>query len=490
MLLLQPPLPSEKESSSEGLPRTRILKASLCLARNQSIRSQVKCLPPGHPEIGRAPFFKLDDIEVVKVIGSAFGPELEYLMNTTRTRATSPLKTTQALGSQHLTPAQLLFASDFSEINRTVVSVLALKWLVAGQYEVFTSGQESSVRLSRNSFFALRSALVESLGTCEEVYALIVATIINDLGKNPALWEDIRSYLAPGKSPTNHDDIIFHAARLEKIPLISEFPRRSSCRTSLMLGLSLGSFLNLSAIRRLQSNSHAFILKFFEIILDVAGAQGHIDSRSCLTITEPLYRSFFSIRKTLADLMAHKLSLQQAYNATLQQKASLISDQGFRSHEVDRPQDRALLRLLCIGRVSSLEDANLFDTAFASLDPIVQSSLVNGLSVDGVDDGTAIIPYYAPALFAIALSRVRALSSAHLINTLSALMSFLARIYRGTCPEPGYSGQVIECDLRFAQDVLKSEAFLKDPQVLDLLEIPKEAYSERIAIEDIARGGD
>ena len=52
-----------------------------------------------------------------------------------------------------------------------------------------------------------------------------------------------------------------------------------------------------------------------------------------------------------------------------------------------------------MGRVTELKVAQLFENAFDNLHGTSKARLVDGLLVDGVEDGTAAIPYYLPAIF-------------------------------------------------------------------------------------------
>jgi hypothetical protein len=447
--------------------------------------------------ISSSPFFRLDDIEAISILGYAFEPELEYLKSCSPTIEASSRICLGALGPYKLSPSLLLYDKDFPEVNRTLLSILVLKWLVSGDYKRFASRQQADTQLTVESFNALRNLLLKSHPSSEDLYALFVAIIINDLGKNPAMWEELRSNMLSPRSEPNHDEVVYLAAQRGMIPLISDF-KDSSYPKSLLQGLHLGSRLNiaqllqgenvpgsLSAVYCLQSNRQALMLKLLEVLFDIAGSQGHNDTRYCIAITEPFYQTYMGAYEALLSLLDEELNLRQAYDTVLQRKAILLSTVGYRMLST-APEERALLRLLCMARVASRARAQLLDAAFLSLSREARLPLIRGLSIDGINDGPSVIPYYAPALFAVTLSWGDQVSSSKVTTALSALMRFLGKIYE-SCPlENHHRGCIIECDLRFAQDLIKSKRFLDSPNILDDLDIPLSAYGEVIYTKNIA----
>ena len=327
----------------------------------------------------------------------------------------------------------------------------------------------------------------------EDVYALIVATIINDLGKSKSMWQKVKKRLSLAGRTPNHDKVLYKAAELGLVELMLDFPPSSQCYTTLMHGLRLGSGLNVAqfaqaenvpafllAIQEIGLDKHDLTLKFLKIVLDVAGAQGHIDSRSCLTLTEPLWQSYRDVWEALLGLVEGRLSRREAYDQVLDGRARLIKKAGFRRLRIQDKSERALLRLLCLARAYSVKDASIVDEAARFMGSSELSNLVEGLSRDGINDGGAVTPYYGPSLFAVALRELGSASYEQTKNALSAILRLLSRVYGGlTLPNDG-TGRVIECNLHFVQETLKSQAFLDDPTVLDQIEIPKGAYGDAL----------
>ena len=73
--------------------------------------------------------FELDDTKLVGQIGAAFTPELKQLTRAELTAEASNAKCKGNLGPNNLSPSQFLVDEESLEVDRTVVGVLALKWL-------------------------------------------------------------------------------------------------------------------------------------------------------------------------------------------------------------------------------------------------------------------------------------------------------------------------------------------------------------------------
>jgi hypothetical protein len=276
--------------------------------------------------------------------------------------------------------------------------------------------------------------------------------------------------------------VIYEAAKANMVPslrLLDEIERRD-----VILGLHVGATLNiaqlaqaenvpgsLASLLMMKGNKHAFDLKIMEQILDVAGAAGHVDPSGAKPMNEPVFQTFISTRNALIDVVTGDCSLRAAYDKVLLERESFLEREGLRPLSIEIPQERALLRLLTMGRTSDIPQAELFTDAFYALPQIIRQRLIDGLNVNGYDDGKAVVPYYMPALFSEVLQdNVNDSTAAR--NALIALMSFLARVVRDTKSNPGQPGRVIERNVIFARDVIRSEAFKADPHILDNVAIP------------------
>ncbi|MCJ1285794.1 hypothetical protein MMC26_005135 [Xylographa opegraphella] len=463
-----------------GLARTKNLRESLRLdTQNVALDHNGEELEG----IGRAKLFALNDLDAVNLFGATFAPELSSLKNAAPTVESSPIKTTEEFGPF---PSQLLFHEDYAEVNRTIVGMLALKWLVAGDYDAFTGQQFPAAKLRRESFDQLRELFMSGLKTEDDVYALLVATVVNDLGKDPDMPEKAIQFLQDYPPNPNHDMVVYIAAKHGMLPLINESEGTAS-HQKLMQGLLFGSEVNIAQLAQAESapstlrhvkeimagQEHAFTLKFMELILDVAGADGHHDARCAKPMIEPVFQGYMVARQALMDIVQDKCSAREGYDQVLCHRARLLAKNGFTALSVHDPYERALLRLVTMGRTTTKDQASWFDQAFRSLSYRVRQALSQGLNVDGIDDGVAIIPYYMPALFSETLKTTSKSSADGKVTALASLMRFLARIFAGTKPVPGAKSEVIECSVAFAQHVIKSQDFKNNPNILDDLVIPE-----------------
>lgn len=475
-----------------GLDRTRKLRESL--KSNPVIADTANAFDKAgrQPQVARtdirtARFWQLPDVENVRMFQVAFGPELDNLKNASPTVESSPSRTTGSFGHSHKdSPSEWLFGAEYAEVNRTIVGMLALKWLIAGNYDAFTGQQVPTAKLTRESFEELRRLFLKDLRNEADVYALLVSTVVNDLGKDPELPKKVAEYMPKYANNPNHDLVAYIAAKNGLLPLIDE-AKDTEYYGMLLQGLLFGSEVNIAQLAQaenvpgnlkfvkeeLAGHEQTFALKFMELILDVAGAYGHIDSRSAKPMTEPVYQGYKVSRQALVDIINGKCSVREGYDQVLSFRARLLAKEGYRSLSVIDAAERALLRLLTMGRTFTKEQAELFDEALSSLAEPLRQALADGLSVDGFDDGVAIVPYYSPALFSETIKNTTDSPRDMKIAALASLMRFFTRIYAGTKPNPGTKGRVVECSVAFVQDIIKGAEFPKNPNVLDGVEIPE-----------------
>ena len=432
--------------------------------------------------------FSMPDAEALKIFRTAFEPELNRLKNASPTAEceSSPTEVPGLLGDSNASPSQQLYGADYVEVNRTLTGMLALKWLISEDYDSFTCQQDDRVKLKQESFQQLRKLFLEGLDDLQNTYALLVATVVNDLGKDPDLSSEVAAKVGKSFAFENHDMVVYTAAQANMIELLNEFP--SSMRADLLLGLQFGSGLNPAQLAQaenipgslegaliMKGNDRAFAIKYLELLLDVAGADGHLDTRGAKSMNEPSCQNFFTTRQVLLDIIRDRIDLRTGYDQVLTRRQQTLEENGFRHLSVADPAERALLRLLTMSRTTNKEQANLVSTAFHELSQTTRDHLVDGLSVDGYKDGIAILPYYIPALFAEALRNTAEMGSDKQTSALGSVMRFLTRVYRGTKPMPGEPGVVVECNLSFAQECVKGQDFRSDPSILDKVEIPESA---------------
>ncbi len=423
-------------------------------------------------------FFDVDDAKALHMIADAFVPELERLKN-----ASTASEPGTGDKGEDISPSCLLFGKEYDEVNRTLVGILALKWIWNHDYEAFTSSQNKFVKLKPETFDRLHKLFKDGLQEKQDQFSLLTSTIINDLGKDPALAEDVSKITGLPAHAINHDMVIYEAAKADIIPCIRRLDPK--LKEELFLGLKLGSTLNggqlaqaenvpgnLEGLLEMRGHRHAFDLKFLELILDVAGAAGHLDSRCAKMMIEPVAQAYLTTHEVALDIIEGRSSLREGYDTVLIRRAEMLVEKDFRLLSVQNPEERALLRMLLMSRTADAEQAELFSKAFDALPLSIRRKLVNGLNVDGYQDGKAILPYYMPAMFSEALENVSREALPAKIDAMSSLMRFLTRVLDGTRSVPGKEGKVVERNLMFARATIKSKEFREDPTVLDHLKIP------------------
>lgn len=341
--------------------------------------------------------------------------------------------------NKNLTPSILLFGADIVEVNRTAVGYLALKWILANDYETFTQNQAAPVRLSRESFSRLRSYVLATLKTPEDLDAMIVMILTNDLGKIKRYHELTEK--AVGRAVVDHDEVLFVGFR--EWPEISpNFMRLSAEKKGWIIdGLKMGSNLNIGqfaqaenlpanllGVRSLTGKPEAFEFKFIELLLDVAGANGHLDAGGAKVMIEPVYQNFMLARNALHDIITGG-SVRDGYDQILIEKNRLLVGKGFRSLDVKSSVERAILRLLTLRRTTTREQAEELYEVFLGLPANARAILVSELNVDGTDDGWGTLPYYAPALINNALVSLFKTPGGS-IEALRTVFLSLARVFQ------------------------------------------------------------
>lgn len=433
--------------------------------------------------IGFDGFLQLSDIDATRLFGSAFEQELSHLKNACVTVESTAAPALGRLGEHNNeSPSMVLFEEDFAEVNRTLVSMLALKWVLGDDYSAFSATQNSSVKLTETSFQQLRNFFTHRVRTADDLYTLLVAIAIDDIGKDPQFAKEIEQQ-AGDSTDGNHSELVFKAAQADLIIALKMIP--TSSQNDALTCLQIGTTLNISQVVQgecspaalavlsdSQNHGRGFTLRTMVTFLDVAGAAGHADSRSCVVMNEPVFQAYMTTVDALDDFVNGRLPSPRAcYDHILETRANHLEQQGF-IFPPSKDQRRGLTRLLCMGRVTRREQAEQFKQAFDQLSSSIKEDLVNGLSVDGIDDGTGIVPYYAPGLLAEAQKNTVDKRDVSVIPVLSSFMRFLSRVFGGTKPQPGTPGSMVERDLSFVRDTIKSRNFRDNPELLDEVVLP------------------
>ncbi|KAK5102103.1 hypothetical protein LTS08_004563 [Lithohypha guttulata] len=471
--------------------------------------------------ISNGHFWSVDEEILVQQIYAAFRPETNRLRSACAIERNTPPVLD---GNLPRTPSEILFdGENYDEVNRTYVGILALRWTWNDDYERFTRGQVEKLKLTRKSFRWLHDYFRNILRTPMDLLTIVLAMVVNDLGKDHSLINDLHKLTGTTLVGRNHDTILLEAAHAGIIPSLRYLDGEH--RQDFMLGLELGSELNagqlaqaenvpvnLEGLLTMQGHERAFNLKFIEQILDVAGAAGHVYADGIKNLIEPVFQAFKTVHEVSLCIIRKDCNLRQGYDQVLSKRAALLHDEGFKLLSVAKEDERALLRLLTMGRAATLETAKLLQAAFDDVDPYHRQLLIEGLNIDAIEDNeTAVIPYYMPAMIAETIRSTR--GSGKEQEALTSLMRYLSKALKyedvenantwsplsptressatwpSTLPLPKLSihipaptdtrrrqtreGRVIERNMSSARETISSPRFKEDPSVLDGLPPPE-----------------
>ncbi|RSM09200.1 hypothetical protein CEP52_004254 [Fusarium oligoseptatum] len=436
-------------------------------------------------------FFSISDTQVIELIGEGFPEELARLARAYSIRDQAfTVPTTPS-------PSRILYQAEYDEVNRTIVAVLALRWIYNNDYASFVRAQPEATRLTRSSFDWVRGRLADALSEPTDLHTLITLVLINDLGKDAQMTMDYMGCRGEDISALNHDTILLRAAEAGMVPCLGKISPRQL--KQIMRSLEMGSEFNFGqfaqaenapvCITRLQqadTDQHVFDLHFAEQLLDISGAAGHMDWTCAKKSIEPILDAYRNVYDVALQVVAGQLKPQAAQDVILVRRARILQAKGFRQLSTENPNERALMRLLCLGGVVDLETAELYGQVW---DDLVShdktgstASLIHTLNLSGSEVEPAVQPTYIPALLAQALSgegpgggrpktrveRRMALESA--LRYLDRVMTVEPRGWKG-----GLSGRatVVERNvLDVIKGVVQGRHFRDDPSVLDAVDVP------------------
>ncbi|KXG46584.1 uncharacterized protein PGRI_054400 [Penicillium griseofulvum] len=371
-------------------------------------------------------------------------------------------------------PSYTLYNEDYDEVNRTLVGFLALRWIYTGQYETFIGSQESACQLTRTSFDWIREFYMQLVTDANTLFTLITSIIINDLGKDPQLASDCHAKTGVDFSTLNHDAILLVACKAGLVPSLDKLQDQD--KDDVLRAIELGATFNfgqlaqaenapacLSGLPRMKGHDRSFQLRFMEQLLDIAGAAGHMDWTCAKKLIQPIFDSYRNVYDVCEGVIAGNLTVRSGYDLILLRRAEFLRDKDVRLfHVEENAEDRALMRLFCMGNVTTQEKALLYEDAWRTLEDPVRDTLANALNLDGRRSEPAVQPTYIPAL----LGRIQN------VNALVCTLHYLSQVMSSTDVEDP-SAVVIE---RSVYSVLKEfvdgDEFQEDPTILERIDVP------------------
>ncbi|KAI1757638.1 hypothetical protein F4782DRAFT_136399 [Xylaria castorea] len=435
--------------------------------------------------IDRTSFFaNPDEGKILRLVQERFPQELERLK-----RAYS-IPNPDATPPSTASPSQILYGSQFNEVNRTLVGLIALRWIYNDQYNIFRGTQSDPVALTRESFNWMRQVFKAGLNSDDDLTALITSIVVNDLGKDPQLATDYRTKTGEDISAQNHDLILLKAVEAGLVPSLDGLP--ADDRADILRGMKLGAEFNfgqlgqaenipvcLTALLELRGHSRAFELRFMEQLLDIAGASGHEDWTCAKKFLQSTFDTYRNVYDAAQAVISGSMGLRDAYDLILVRRGHMLREKGFRHLDIANADDRALMRLLCMGGVASLSAAQLYDSVWVDLEAETKASLIADLNVDGSVDQPAVLPTYAPALLTKGVDVGGPGSTDEKQKRLRSLLRYLGRVLKSTGTQVDGSVVVIERNLlTVVQDIVGSEDFRVNPTILEVKEVPESVVAQ------------
>ena len=275
-------------------------------------------------------FWTLPDYDLLVLIRNEFPNELNRLKSAYSVRTTGvPRPSTPSI-------SQILYEEEYDEINRTLVGVLALRWIWLDQYNTFVGSHPASpVTLRRESFDWMRNIFKNGLQSTIDIYTLVLSMVTNDLGKDHNLATDYAKLKNLDISKVNHDMILLHAVEAGMVKSLDLLPTEQ--RAQLITGIKLGAEFNfgqlaqgenapasLSGLLAMRGEQRAFDMRFMEQILDLSGAAGHEDWTCARKMIEPIFQSYRNVFDAARAIISGELDLRTAYDIIPARKVELL----------------------------------------------------------------------------------------------------------------------------------------------------------------------
>ncbi|GFF38435.1 hypothetical protein IFM58399_05234 [Aspergillus lentulus] len=188
-------------------------------------------------------------------------------------------------------------------------------------------------KLSEKSFHQLRDFYTRLVRTKDDLHGLLIAMAIDDIGKDSSLSEEMAQQ---GVKATyaDHSDLVHrqHWRTIGPKLNISQVVRGECPPASLEI------------LSTLQGKGQGVNLQAMVTFLDVAGAGGHADTRSCIVMSEPVFQAYMSGVEAFDTFANGSIPSPRAcYDHILEYRAKNLQQLGFNfSHPLRMKHGRSL----------------------------------------------------------------------------------------------------------------------------------------------------
>ncbi|CAG8193814.1 unnamed protein product [Penicillium salamii] len=264
--------------------------------------------------------------------------------------------------------------------------------------------------------------------------------------KDPKLASDCRAQTGVDISTLNHDAVLLEACKASLIPKLALLPDQD--RVEALRGIELGATFSFGQLAQAEN---------------VAGAAGNIDWSCAKKLIQPIFDSYRNVYDACEGIIAGTLTVRSGYDLVLTRRAELLRDQNVRVYHVeDVLEDRALMRLLCMGNVTMADEAFLYEGAWQALEDPIRETLVRGLNLDGKRSEPAVQPTYMPAILGHVKDE----------NALVCTFRYLAHILSATEVGDPVAVVIERSVYTVLKQVIESKEFKKDPSILEVVDLP------------------
>jgi len=270
--------------------------------------------------------------------------------------------------------------------------------------------------LKPESFAQLRKVVFDKLKNSNElIEALLVFTVLNDLGKVGTIINNVRTITKTDE--LDHDKILYTALKISP-SLFPSYQRLSlALQDKLVKGLEAqfnfaqlvqgenvpGSLAGLKCLE----NEDPLTVDLFNLhaLFDIAGAAGHLNAFGSVTLQEDTFHDV-ELCFTAVETAIRGASLEDVYNHYLAARGKSLH------LDPSKPSERAVLRLVCMSRFHDAKEAEPLVEACKKLgyeQPEIWVYLRDELNFSGTIEGVepTILIYYGPALLTNVLKAVK-----------------------------------------------------------------------------------
>lgn len=316
---------------------------------------------------------------------------------------------------------------DDKEFRRTWCSIELLEAVLNGDYAAFSDCQPEEVRITRKSFSEICSYVNSALKTVDDRIAMMAYLVINDLGKVEDFVAKINDTM--NFESADHDKVLFEGLRAhpEFSPTFNALDAKYQelILNGLATCFNMGQFvqcenLPASLVPLTQIDKESLDFYMIHVLFDIAGAAGHVNSNGSLICNELYWKKFSWALEAIYKMTDNESGPVEAYNDYLIKTMEFFG--------VTSPVVGKLCNMI---RVSSPEEAEQVRLAYDNLREPVRINLEKELAATGIGDDTAILMYYAPAMFQNALRYYRGKNPSDAIaRTVKRMVPQMSGIYK------------------------------------------------------------